>query len=210
MNHLDGKRKDILIPLIMDIVVILLSVGAPIYSAVRGGLSPNMLGQLQYFYLLIAAILLILLLRDVITSHREAKKAGKLLYGGRYQPSVMQDQMVYRCLFLIVFIFLLIFRPKAGALCVLLSAAALYFILDMQLILMMHAPGVYENGVYFFGTFYSWDKIRSYNIREAHRNIKFNVSNEQKKLFSTGDVVIIMDDVNQTQPVLKQHVSLKD
>ena len=210
MNHLDGKRKDILIPLIMDIVVILLSAGAPIYSAVRGGLSPNMLGQLQYFYLLIAAILLILLLRDVISSHREAKKAGKLLYGGRYQPSVMQDQMVYRCLFLIVFIFLLIFRPKAGALCVLLSAAALYFILDMRLILMMHAPGIYENGIYFFGTFYSWDKIRSYNIREAHRNIKFNVSNEQKKLFSTGDVVIIMDDVNQTQPVLKQHVSLKD
>ena len=89
-------------------------------------------------------------------------------------------------------------------------SSALYFILDMRLILMMHAPGVYENGVYFFGTFYSWDKIRSYNIREAHRNIKFNVSNEQKKLFSTGDVVIIMDDVNQTQPVLKQHVSLKD
>lgn len=207
MNHLHGERKSILIPLVMDVIVLLLAVASPIYSAVRGGLSPDMFGQLQYFYFLIAGILILLLLRDVFGSHKEAKSAGKLLYGGKYPPAVMQDQMVYRCLFLVTFIFLLIFRPKAGALCVLLSAAAFYFILDMRLILIMHAPGIYENGVYFFGTFYAWDKIRSYNIREAHGNIKFNVSGEQKKLFFTGDVVIIMDNVNQAQPTLKQHVS---
>lgn len=210
MNHLDGKRKDILIPLIMDIIVILLAIGAPIYSAVLGGLAPAMLGQLQYFYLIISGILLLLLLRDVIGACREVKKAGKLLHGGKYLPGIMQDQMIYRCLFFVIFIFLLIFRPKAGALCVLLSAASLYFILDTRLILMMHQPGVYEKGIYFFGTFYAWEKIRSYNIRESHRNIKFNVSNEQKKLFFTGDVVIVMNDVKQAEPALKQHVTPKD
>lgn len=206
MMNINGKGKEAVLPLLLDALVLLFAVAAPIYSAFKGGLSADMLGQLQYFYLIIAALLVLMLLRDVWSALREARKGGKQLLGGAYLPDALSGQMAYRCMFLLLFALIVVFRPKAGALCVLLSGAAFYFILDVRLITMTKKPGVYENGIYFYGTFYPWEKVRSYQVREAFSTVKFNVENEQKKLFYTGDVVIAVEDAEKSANLLAQKV----
>lgn len=204
MKNLEGKGKDLWLPLALDGLVLLLAIAAPIYSARQGGLATGMLGQLQYFYLLIAALLLLLLVRDLWCALREARKGGALLLAGKYLPEIQQGQLAYRCMFPILFVFLLAVRPKAGALCVLLSGAALYFTLSTRLIPLIKTPGIYENGIYFYAAFYPWSQVRSYHVRESFHTVKYNVANEQKKLFFTGDVVMAVEDTEKAAKLLKQ------
>lgn len=204
-NETDG-RNSLLLPVILDILVMLCAVAVPVYSAFKGGLNADMLGQLQYFYLILAVLLALMPLKDLFSTLREAKKGGKLLLGGKYLPDALRGQLVYRVMFLVLFAFVVIVRPKAGALCVLISGAAVYFTLDTRLVTAVKKPGAYENGIYFYGVFYPWEKVRSYQVRENFGTVKFNVSEEQKKLFYTGDIIVAVEDAQSAAHILAQKV----
>lgn len=206
MMNIKAKGKAAWLPLLLDVFVMISAVAAPIYSAFKGGLAADMLGQLQYLYLVLAAALALMPLRDVWCALREARKGGKLLLGGGYLPDDFSGQTAYRCMFLLLFVLIAVLRPKAGALCMLLSGAAVYFILDVRLVAMIKKPGIYENGIYFYGAFYPWEKIRSYQARASFNTVKINVENEQKKLLYTGDIVIAVDDAEKADSLLAQKV----
>lgn len=210
MKRVSLPKKENILYTAVDCALTAAAVAAPIYSGFRGGLGLSMFGQPEYLYFIICALLVFLFLRDIIGASGSCKKAGKLLAGGKYLPAVLQNRGAYAAMFLVSFLFLVVIRPKMGALCVLLSTVTLYFVFDVRLILSLFEPGIYEKGVYFFGAFYPWENVRSYNIRQASGEVKFNVKNEQKKLLFSGDIVIKLDDTRRAESLLKNRVKARE